>query len=146
MVASVAFMELGQAALTKNDVWLTIAVARSIGVIDQIEGGWSTMLRVLVEDLFLGPLGISSAGFPLMLPSGATIFYATLASALADGDGLRQAYDWRGASSLKPCLLHLNVLRKVKLKLVAAKRLSRMRLRRPLFALLPTSLFRAAIW
>ena len=31
---------------------------------------------------------------------------------LSDGDGLRQALDWNGASSMRPCLKHANVLMK----------------------------------
>jgi hypothetical protein len=112
MVVNVTMLQLGQRAIVHNDTWITIAVARTYGLIDQVAGGWSTMLRILVEDLFLGPLGISETGFPLVLPDGATMIYANLGSILGDGDGLRLSYDWRGASSLKPCLLHYNVLRK----------------------------------
>lgn len=31
---------------------------------------------------------------------------------LSDGDGFRQAFDWRGGSSLLPCFKHWNVLKK----------------------------------
>ena len=37
---------------------------------------------------------------------------AELWALLSDGDGLRQAYDWKGASSIKPCLKHYNVFMK----------------------------------
>lgn len=112
MVLSASFLNLGQAALTQNDVWITLAVARTHGCIDRVRGGWSTMLRILLEDLFYGPLGISVVGFPVSLPAGRVLLYASLASLLADGDGLRISFDWRGAGSLKPCLVHHNVLRK----------------------------------
>jgi len=34
---------------------------------------------------------------------------ANLSHLMSDGDGLREAYNWKGASSLKPCLRHWNV-------------------------------------
>jgi len=110
MVVSVAFRELGQASLVRNDVWLTVAVVRST-IIDTVVGGWAAMLRLLLEDMLLGPLGLATAGLPLLLPEP-TMMFAALTNILADGDGLRLAYDWRGASSLKPCLVHHNVLKK----------------------------------
>ncbi len=115
MVVSVAIKELGQSALSKNDTWLTLAVARTHGVMDRVAGGWSAMLRLLVEDLFLGPLGLRTVGLPLTLPTGPIVLFASLTNVLADGDGLRLAYDWRGSSSLKPCLVHHNCLKKARL-------------------------------
>ena len=41
------------------------------------------------------------------------LIFASLHNVLGDGEGLMKAFDWRGASSLKPCLRHYNVLRKV---------------------------------
>ena len=35
-----------------------------------------------------------------------------LSNLLSDGDGFRSALDWRGGSSLKPCFIHDNVLKK----------------------------------
>ena len=114
MVLSVSFLQLGQFALTSGDAWVTLAVVRTIGVIDCVVGGWSAMLRVLLEQLFLGDLGLATVGLPLNLSQQAPVMlFAALTNFLADGDGLRSAYDWRGASSLKPCLVHHNVLKKV---------------------------------
>lgn len=112
MVMSVAFTEHGQAALSRDDVWITIAVARTHGLIDQVAGGWSAMLRILLEDLLFGPLGIATAGLALSLPSGVQLVHASLSNILADGDGFRLGYDWRGAASLKPCPTHHNVVAK----------------------------------
>lgn len=115
MVLSVSFLQLGQFALTSGDAWVTLAVVRTTGVIDCVVGGWSAMLRVLLEHLFLGDLGLATVGLPLNLSQQAPVMlFAALTNFLADGDGLRSAYDWRGASSLKPCLVHHNVLKKVR--------------------------------
>lgn len=114
MVASVSFVQLGQSALTSGEAWATLAVVRSIGVIDSVVGGWSAMMRLLLEDIFLGDLGLATVGLPLNLPQGVVMLFGALRNILADGDGLRQCYDWRGASGLKPCLVHHNVLKKAR--------------------------------
>ncbi len=46
---------------------------------------------------------------PVKLSSGTAMLWGTLENILADGDGFRIAYDWRGAGALKPCLVHSNV-------------------------------------
>lgn len=113
MVMSMSFLELGQSALTSGDAWITLAVVRTSHVIDAVPGGWSSMLRLFLEDLFFGDLGLATVGLPLFLSSETPVFlFATLKNILADGDGFRQGYDWRGASSLKPCLVHHNVVKK----------------------------------
>lgn len=111
MVLSVSFLELGQSALSRNDAWLTIAVVRTT-VIDAVVGGWSCMIRLLLEDLLFGPLGLATAGLPSVLDGMTVSLFAKLTNVMGDGDGLRQAYSWRGATSLKPCLKHFNVLKK----------------------------------
>ena len=81
----------------------------------RVVGGWSAMLRVFLEHLFLGDLGLATVGLPLNLSQQAPVMlFAALTNILADGDGFRHAYDWRGASSLKPCLVHHNVVKKVR--------------------------------
>ena len=54
------------------------------------------------------------------------MFYGKLASLLSDGDGLRMGLDWKGATSLKPCIKHFNVWKKDCVRTVtnAAKRAS----------------------
>ena len=54
------------------------------------------------------------------------MLYGKLASLLSDGDGLRMGLDWKGATSLKPCIKHFNVWRKDCVRTVtnAAKRAS----------------------
>ena len=112
-VVSVSFTELGQSALIKNDTWLAVGVARSSGFVDQVAGGFSAMVRALLEDILFGPLGLSTVGLPLPLGDRPVMVHAALKHILADGDGFRCVFNWRGASSLKPCLVHHNVLKKV---------------------------------
>ena len=112
MVLSVSFLELGQASLTQGHAWVTIATARATGVIDSVVGGWSGMLRRIAENLLLGPHGLATAGLPLRIGGLPSLLYGKLTNILADGDGLRQGLDWRGASGLKPCIKHFNVFKK----------------------------------
>lgn len=120
MVVSMSWVELGQGALSKNDCWMTLAVARTRGVLDIVDGGWSALARILLEDLFFGDVGLSTVGLAIPSPRGHVMLYGALKNILADGDGLRLGFNWRGASSLKPCLVHHNVLMKA-LGLQAAK-------------------------
>ncbi len=71
------------------------------------------MLRLFLHQLLVGPSGMTSAGVPLDL-GGATPFllWAHVKFIVADGDGLRQALQWKGASGLKPCFFHWIVLSK----------------------------------
>ena len=112
MVFSVCFVELGQAAMCNGDAWMTIAVIRTHGVLDKISGGWSAALRLILEDMLCGDLGLATVGLPLRLPQKLVHLFARLSNLLADGDGFRTGFDWRGAASLKPCLVHHNVLKK----------------------------------
>ena len=96
MVLSVSFLQLGQFALTNGDAWMTLAVVRTVGVMDSVVGGWSAMLRVFLEHLFLGDLGLATVGLPLNLSQQAPVMlFAAITNILADGDGFRHAYDFR---------------------------------------------------
>ena len=70
------------------------------------------MLRCLLEDLLLGEQGLATAGIPVIVDGRPILVHGRLTNILADGDGLRQALDWRGASGLKPCVKHYNVFKK----------------------------------
>ena len=43
------------------------------------------------------------AGIPMMVNSEHTVIFAKLRCLLSDGDGLRMALQWNGASGIKPC-------------------------------------------
>ena len=42
------------------------------------------------------------------------LLFAKLGNVLADGEGHMMAFDWKGASALKPCLRHFNVYKKAR--------------------------------
>jgi len=78
----------------------------------QVDGGWSHMLRLVLERLLVGPLGLSTVGVPVRVGGEERLLFATLTNLLSDGDGFRMCWDWKGASSTKPCWKHFNVFRK----------------------------------
>ena len=75
----------------------------------QVRGGWSAVLRAFLRLLLLGPEGLHSSGYPILVGGVHQFLYATVHTLLSDGDGLRQALEWLGASALKPCFRHWNV-------------------------------------
>lgn len=112
MVLSFTFRELGQEAVMTGKAWFTCVVLRSC-VLDTVVGGWASCLRVFLERQLLGRNGLSTVGCPLSLGGENRLLYARLTNLLSDGDGLRQALDWKGAAGLKACFKHVNVFKKV---------------------------------
>ena len=70
------------------------------------------MLRLFLERFLIGQTGTSTVGVPLRIGGQQRILFARVTNLLSDGDGLRQCWDWKGASSLKTCFKHYNVFKK----------------------------------
>ncbi len=70
------------------------------------------MLRIFLERLLVGPVGLQTVGLPLPIAGGYRMLFGGLSNLLSDGDGHRMGLDWKGASSLKPCFKHVNVFKK----------------------------------
>jgi hypothetical protein len=66
-------------------------------------------LRVVLEYLLEGPSGFASAGQLVSIGGEHRLLFGRITNFLSDGDGHRLCWDWRGASSLKPCWKHFNV-------------------------------------
>jgi hypothetical protein len=111
MVLSFTFRELGPAAMSSAIAWHTPVVLRT-KTIGQVAGGWSHLLALYLKKQLLGPSGLATAGVPLMLNGEVVLIFAKLTNLLSDGDGLRQAFNWKGASGVKPCFKHFNVFNK----------------------------------
>jgi hypothetical protein len=111
MVLSFTFRELGMAAMSSAIAWHTPVVVRT-QIIGQVAGGWSHLLALYLQKQLLGPSGLATAGVPLMLNGQVVLMFAKLTNLLSDGDGLRQAFNWKGASGTKPCFKHFNVFNK----------------------------------
>ena len=69
-------------------------------------------MRAFLEHLLVGPSGLATEGRPVNFGSGDRLLFGLPANILSDGDGLRMCWDWRGASSMKPCWKHMNVLKR----------------------------------
>ncbi len=81
----------------------------------KVEGGWSCCLRAYLRAQLLDPAGLMTGGVALTLGGQPVMLYAKVGCILADGDGHMKAFDWKGASCLKPCLRHFNVFKKAAL-------------------------------
>ena len=79
----------------------------------KVVGGWGSVLRKFLELQLLGVAGLSTGGVALSIGGSPIMLFAKLHGVLADGDGHMKAWDWKGASSFKPCIKHVNVLKKV---------------------------------
>jgi hypothetical protein len=111
MVLSFSFLELGQAALSQGLAWQTPVCLRA-SLIHSVVGGWPHFLKVYLQRQLVGPCGLATSGVALVLSGQPVMLFARLTNLLSDGDGLRQALDWRGHGSLKPCFKHFNVFKK----------------------------------
>ena len=109
MNAYMNFLELGSRALALDCTWLVLCAVRHELMVKA--GGWSRMLGMLLESVFIHRGGFSH-GVVVLIKGVPCTIYAKLHNLVSDGDGLRMAYLWKGASGLKPCLRHWNVLKK----------------------------------
>ena len=86
-------------------------MALRANVAAKIDGGYSAALAALLRRLLIGPHGVMTVGMPVSLRNGRQYtIWAVLKNILADGEGFEVGYQWRGASRLRPCLKHWNVL------------------------------------
>ena len=91
--------------------WFTPVVIRT-AIIDQIEGGWSRIIASILHRMFRGASGLQTAGVAFEHEGRAHLVHGSLAVLISDGDGHRKAVAWRGANSLKPSIIHNNILKK----------------------------------
>ncbi len=111
MTLCFSFVELGRRALVLPTCWMMPVVVRAV-LYNCVDGGWSNFLRLFLHRMFLSTSGFSTSGVPLLLHNEPFLLMASLSNVLSDGDGLRAAFNWKGANSLRPCLKHWNVTKK----------------------------------
>ena len=107
----VSFLELGQHCLAESAAWAIPLVVRHQMLV-RIPGGWARVLRRFLDRLLFGVHGLATAGMALQLGGTAVVVHARLHCILADGEGLKQSFDWKGSSGLKPCLRCFNLTKK----------------------------------
>ena len=79
-----------------------------------MDGGWARFFLKCLELQLLGASGLSTGGMVVKLEGQPKLLFARLGIVLADGEGHMQAFDWKGAGALKPCLRHFNVYKKAR--------------------------------
>jgi len=79
---------------------------------NKVSGGWPHCFKLFLRSMCMGHFGLSTSGVPVDIQGEVLLLHGRLTAILGDGDGHAKAFDWKGASSLKPCLRHFNVYRK----------------------------------
>ena len=101
-----SFKELD--AASNGNLWLCPLVARATSI-HIVDGRWSHMVARFLHRMFLGPHGFHTVGIPI---DEDTLIFCELKIYMSDGDGLKQAFGWNGARSIRPSLTYSNVLMK----------------------------------
>ena len=104
MYASI--MEWGPFLRTEEG-WLTLGVIRS-SLVKTVVGGMANIVRLLLAALFLGPTSLSTGGVAL----GGRMVFIRCGRLLADEAAGKTVFNFRGASSLRPCMACKNVVSK----------------------------------
>ena len=103
------FRELGQEALSHEDVWLTISLERSTFVA-QLPGGIGQIFAKVLETIFCSPIAEPRGGLLLKSPYGPNIrLHFIWGICLADGAAHKQVWASKGDAGTKFCLLCANV-------------------------------------
>jgi hypothetical protein len=83
------------------------------GDLHKVCGGWPHCFRLFLRLMLMGHHGLSTSGVVVNVKGEDVLLYGRLCAMLGDGEGHAKSFDWKGASSMKPCLRHFNVYRKV---------------------------------
>jgi len=111
MNLSFTFLQLGEHNIRSDNAWFTPVVVRHSKVC-AADGSWGAMLRDYLHLQLLGPSGLTTAGVPVTIEGEHVLIYASLDYMVADLDGHKQGLDVKGANGYRPCLRHMNVLKK----------------------------------
>ena len=91
------------------EVWFSPLLLRSTKM-KRLQGQWSHVLsRITNLVLFNVESGLQGPGLALSINGEHFNLFAKLRFVMTDGDGFAQGLSWKGASSLKPCLVCWNV-------------------------------------
>ena len=104
------FAELGHHAIMHDVCWFNVAVLRS-KLVDQVDGGLSCCLRLLLRALLVEESNFSS-GVVLPLDDGPTLLFARFGMHLGDEAALSRGLNIKGAAGIRPCFKCSNVLKK----------------------------------
>ena len=76
----------------------------------EVDGGYSRVLRDCLTHMLYSPTGFEKGGVMIPVLGRQRVLHALLQALLADGEGLQDTFQFKGASGLRPCLRHANVV------------------------------------
>ena len=104
--------ELGPDAMSKEDMWATIAVLRST-TIAKIDGGMSAVMAMMLKSFFSDTEHhMGHGGCSLQLHGRSVRIWARFGGFIADEAALHSIWLCKGASGTKLCVLCMNVVSK----------------------------------
>ena len=106
-----SFAELGPQALSLTCTWL-MPVAIRHAIMMELVGGWPNVFRLILRRLFMAPESFGTTGVAVRIGGVYCSIHAKLHWLLSDGEGHKITLCWKGASSMRPCLVHKNVVMK----------------------------------
>jgi hypothetical protein len=115
MVVYASFKEFEPGRLKHECMWLPFAALRT-NVLKKVPGGWSRMMKVLMQFLFIDDGNIRD-GFAVACLQRQLVFVG-LGAVVGDEDALRQVWSAKGASGTLPCFECFNVCGVGRLSLV----------------------------
>ena len=107
----VSFREFGPARLCHQEFWFAIGVLRT-GIENQVVGGLSNIIRLLMRMCFTEPVNIRDPGIVVALGGRMEYIRIEFGQILADTDALRAALSLKGANGIKPCMCCGNCVKK----------------------------------
>ena len=100
--------EFGPAKLSSTCAWVPIAVLRH-EIIAEVDGGHSAVLRKLLEDMFVGPHGISTAGIAFLFGGVPSLRFVNSKYLVGDEEYISLAWGIMGSGGMLCCLKCSNV-------------------------------------
>jgi hypothetical protein len=88
----------------KDNAWIIPAVIRS-SKLKLIQGKHSAALNAFLMRMLFGEFGFTTSGAVIRHRNRDVPLFARMAVIFSDLDGIRAAYDWKGANSMRPCLM-----------------------------------------
>lgn len=98
-------------AASQGCAWFCPLVVRATQA-DSVCGGWSHILACFLHRMFLGTYGLQTVGTTFRYRERDYLIFAYLSNLISDGDGIRKGIGWKGHASLRPSLVHSNILKK----------------------------------
>ena len=108
------FIELGPDVLEVDASWFIPIVLRP-KLIQNLDGGWSHVLKMFLRRMLVGPQSLTVSGVMVHvvgIEEECFKLQASMATLLTDGEGWMKALQWNGHASMRPDWYHSNVFKK----------------------------------